>query len=296
MKKLFILLCALTGVLNTYAYPIEINDTTLMFKETTFWDIDCIIGIGNYKDSTKYTTYIVDGPLTSAAVSKISYYFDSLVVNFDMTSLKITHYEESSSDIIEEHTFPDDVLDKCPNLRVVKFPSNCDTISRAVFGYSNNTVLKKLDSIYITNQNKVVKVLYGNVGLWSALGDTYDARILSGDTIVVMVPRALYSAYKARAIYKGDWFRFKIVAYDVPKPQTGTTNITNKSSIITITKDVININDVESGQSGQILIFDLKGNLMLRSEIKPQIDISTLPKGIYVVNINNKYGSKFIKE
>jgi hypothetical protein len=293
--KLIILLCALTGVLNTYATIKEINDSTIKFTTN-------LGGIGRYADSTKYNTYIMDGSFLATDIIKVKDYYDSLIVNFDLSKVKLLRL--SGYTAVETHTFQNGILQLCPNLRVIKFPVNCDTINADVFG-SGNTQLKKLDSIYISNETKVLTVTNDGVNkLWRILDDGgyyYSNRIISGDTIVVMVPRALYSAYKAKTNYDNDWFRFKIVAYDVPIASgINTPNKTSNVSIYpTITKDVININGVESGQSSQtsqISIIDIGGNTMIRDEIKSQINVSALAKGLYLVNINNQCVGKFIKQ
>lgn len=222
--KLIILLCALTGVLNTYATIKEINDSTIKFTTS-------LAGIGKYTDSTKYNTYIMDGNFLTTDIIKVKDYYDSLIVNFDLSKVKL-QYLQGFNTVVETRTFPNTILPECPNLRVIKFPVNCDTINANVFGGSGKSSVEyKLDSIYITNETKILTVTPSGISrLNKCIGNYYTTRVVSGDSIVVMVPRALYSAYKAKTNSDGDWFRFKIVAYDVTPLGTPDASLSSLST------------------------------------------------------------------
>ena len=53
--------------------------------------------------------------------------------------------------------------------------------------------------------------------------------------------------------------------------------------------DVLNINFQKTLQQGKVKIYDMRGNLVIRQKINKTINVSNLPNGFYMLNIEDKH-------
>lgn len=214
--KIILLLCALMGVLNTFGqgYMTTLNDSVIYRYQDNISST-----MMNLNDSAKYNTLVLNGIYTKENLDKLTTLnsYDTTLVHLDMTSVNMVTYIKFTT--YTSNILPARLCDDYINLKTIKLPSTCDTLFNTTLGYGKKTQYT-LDSVYITNQTKVMEVKIGDspYQMYKVLGNSYVIRTNGKDSIVVMVPRALFSAYKARTGTSGQWYRFKIVAYDVPAP------------------------------------------------------------------------------
>lgn len=186
------------------------------------------------------------------------------------------------------------------------------TITSVSFEFICNRYLNRkyhmLDTIKVTNTTSIVNVtadtvanyfetidgdsdwqrylnhayIYSTDGLWTVTG-------YSTDSVVALVPNNLLSKYK-----KADcWKTLKLIGYGVTTNIQQITSDESKPKIYpTLVTNNLNISGINQGN---VIIYDLNGNAILRKEVQPQIDVSDLPKGIYLVSINNLCIGKIVK-
>lgn len=331
--KLIILLCALMGVLNTFGQTIYVNYYNFTYGSTvrTFTNYyELRPNFKNLNDTWNATTteknvkfifnYDMDaddiaglqenwGTMNNSSIENISLDFSNCnfkKVSYTTGTIKGTYYvaimynnivpplyrdssitatnkfiaTKSKAITYQSYELPVYAFARMERLKSVILPKTVGFVNMNAFMLCTN-----LDSIVLPNTSFV----YASEKLSDVYKKCYAGYGTYSPNLTVYVPKDLVPVYQADQY----WGELTIKAIGSLPTNALQETKSNVSIYPTITKDVINIDGIESGQ---ISIVDLNGNTMIKDEIQPQINVSKLPKGMYMVMVNNSCVGKIVKQ
>lgn len=270
------------------------NDTTYLLEADASYNRNDFEWPITY-DASKAKKLILKGEFTASDLGLMIYFnkaFFSCFSTIDMTDCKLTaittsyHPERYQGGSQVSMAFADNFLPNyCfyynTNLKNLILPITCDVISTIC---ANPTSLKTLTVTNTTDLVWAKPYLYPRDSLFliTEKETAYKTRLANKDSVILYVPSQYRNLYRVQT----DWKSTKIIGYDTNTTSIDETAQKQKIKIYpTITKDIINISGIESGE---ISIIDINGNIMLKEKVQAQIDISFLNKGMYLIRVGSE--------